>query len=261
MQFAVWLFIYLSATANSGDLFQPFQISNPKQEVRLSQHKRQRITGGIPTARASPGELAERYLSLVIPIARSFQKRLPSSVDFDDLVGAGNLGLVEAARRFDPARGASFGAFAQHRIRGAITDSLRRIDPVSRSLRSQQKGAERATTELMTNLGRYPTEAETARRLRLSLRRWRRLRWKLYTAGCPVDSYPRNGALAPADPDKLPGTWADPEQLADMAETRQILDRAICTLPTRHRHVLQLYELEEWTMKHMGCRLGVDESR
>src|SRR5438128_298652 len=213
MQFAVWLFLYLSATANSGDLFQPFQISKPKQEARVSQRKRQRITGGMPAAGASPDELAERYLGLVIPIARSFQKRLPASVDFDDLVGAGNLGLVEAARRFNPAQGASFGAFARHRIRGAITDSLRRLDPVSRCLRSQQKTAERATTELMTNLGRCPTEAETARRLHLSLQRWRRLRSKLYTAGCPVDSYPMHGALAQADPEKLPGTWADPEQL------------------------------------------------
>ena len=227
----------------------------------MSQHKRQCMTGGTPAAGASPDELAERYLSLVIPIARSFQKRLPSSVDFDDLVGAGNLGLVEAARRFNPAQGASFAAFAQHRIRGAITDSLRRSDPVSRCLRSQQKGAERATTELMANLGRCPTEAETARRLRLSLRRWRRLRWKLYTAGCPVDGYPMHGALAQADPDKLPGTWADPEQLAGMAETRQILDRAISTLPTRHRHVLHLYDFEEWTMKQIGIQLGVDESR
>ena len=227
----------------------------------MSQRKRQRISGGIPAAGASPGELAERYLSLVIQIARSFQKRLPSSVDFDDLVGAGNLGLVEAARRFDPAQGASFAAFAQHRIRGAITDSLRRLDPVSRCLRSQQKGAERATTELMTNLGRCPTEAETARRLHLSLGRWRRLRSKLYAAGCPVESYRINEAPAQADPDKLPGAWPNPEQLAGLAETRQILGRAISTLPARHRHVLHLYDFEAWTMKQIGIRLGVDESR
>jgi len=227
----------------------------------VSQRKRQRMRGGIPAARASPDELAERYLSLVIPIARNFQKRLPASVNFDDLVGAGNLGLVEAARRFDPAQGASFGSFAQHRIRGAITDSLRQIDPVSRSLRSQQKTVERATTELMANLGRCPTEAETARRLHLSLRSWRRLRWKLYAAGCPVDSYPMKGALAQADPDKLAGTWADPEQLADLAETRQILGRAIKALPARYRHVLHLYDFEEWTMKQIGVRLDVDESR
>src|SRR5204862_1588791 len=80
-------------------------------------------------------------------------------------------------------------------------------------------------------------------------------------AGCPVDNYPMNGAVAPADPDQLPGTWADPEQLAGLAETHQILDRAISTLPTRDRHVLQLYDFEEWTMKQIGIRLGVDESR
>ena len=66
----------------------------------MSQRKLQPINGGIPEARASPDELAERHLPLVIHIARDFRKRLPSSVDFDDLVGAGNIGLVEAARRF-----------------------------------------------------------------------------------------------------------------------------------------------------------------
>lgn len=132
----MWLFLYLPATADSGDFF-PIPHFQTK-------------TGGA--ARASPEELAERHLSLVVPIARSFKNRLPSSVDFDDLVGAGNLGLVEAARRFDPARGTSFGTFAKHRIRGAITDSLRRLDPVSRPLRSRQKTAERATRELMASL-------------------------------------------------------------------------------------------------------------
>jgi RNA polymerase sigma factor FliA len=261
MQVAVWLFLYLSPTADTGEFFQRFQISKPEQERRVSKRKRQRMTGGIPAARASPDELAERYLGLVIAIARNIQSRLPSSVDFDDLVGAGNLGLVEATRRFDPARGTSFGAFAKHRIRGAITDSLRQIDPVSRCLRFQQKRAERATTELMTSLGCHPTEAETARRLHVSLRRWRRLRWELSEAGCPVNGDPMNGAVAPADADKLPGTWADPERLTELAETRQILGRAMKTLPARYRHVLHLYDFEEWTMKQIGIRLGVDQSR
>jgi RNA polymerase sigma factor FliA len=257
----VWLFLYLLPTAHSGEFFQPFQISKPQQEGRVCKRKRQRITGGIPEARASPDELAEQYLGLVVHIARNFQDRLPSSVDFGDLVGAGNLGLVEAARRFDPAKGASFRTFAKYRIRGAITDSLRRIDPISRCLRSRQKRAERATTELMTNLGRHPTEAETARRLHVSLRRWRRLRWELSEAGCPMNGDPMNGAEAPADADQLPGTWADPERLAGMAETRQILDRAMNTLPLRYRQVLHLYDFEEWTMKQIGIRLGVDQSR
>ncbi len=79
----------------------------------MSKPKRQPIKGETSAARVSPEELAERYVSLVVPIARNFGNRLPSSVEFDDLVGAGNLGLVEAARRFDPAKGTSFGAFAK----------------------------------------------------------------------------------------------------------------------------------------------------
>jgi len=209
----------------------------------------------------SPEELAERHLSLVIPIARNFQKRLPSSVDFGDLVGAGNLGLVEAARRFNLAKGTSFGTFARHRIRGAIADSLRQIDPVSRCLRSQQKAAERATTGLMAILGRFPTEAETARRLRLSLRGWQKLQSELHEAGCAVNGHPMIGAPVLADVDKLPGTWTDPERLAELAETREILNNVIAKLPARHRQVVHFYDFEEWTMKQISIRLGMHESR
>lgn len=227
----------------------------------MSKIKPQRINAAIPTARGTPQNLAEAHLRLVIPIARNFHKRLPPSVDFDDLVGAGNLGLVEAARRYNPSRGAPFGAFAGHRIRGAIMDSLRRIDPVSRCLRSRQKAAEQASAELMTILGRYPTEKEIAVRLQLPLGRWRRLCRELYEAGCPVNGPPMNRPLAPRDPDRLRATGADPEQTTCQAETRQILARAIDTLPNRYRQVLRLYDFEELTMRQIGIRLGVDESR
>jgi RNA polymerase sigma factor for flagellar operon FliA len=222
--------------------------------------ERKRVNEETAAARAFPA-LAEQYLSLVIPIARNFQKRLPSSVDFDDLVGAGNLGLVEAAHRFDSANGTSFVTFARHRIRGAIMDSLRQSDPVSRSLRSQQKAAEEVASELATTLGRCPTEAETANQLHLSLRRWRKLRCELYEAGCPVNGDPINRAISQLDVDKLPGTWADPERLMEQAETRQMLRWAIGTLPPRSRQILHLYDFEEWTMKQIGIRLGLDESR
>lgn len=227
----------------------------------MSKSKQQGIDGGPPPVRASPAELAERYLYLVIPIARTFQTRLPSSVDFDDLVGAGNLGLVEASHRFDARKGTPFRAFATHRIRGAIMDSLRRIDPVSRHLRSQQKAAERATTELMSQLGRYPTEVETARQLHLPLPRWRKLCWELYAAGCHVNGHPVTACVVPAEADTLPETWPDPEEQAALTETRRILNMAIGNLPDRCRQVLQLHDVEDWTMQQIGMRLGVDASR
>jgi RNA polymerase sigma factor FliA len=227
----------------------------------VSKPKPQIAGGRTSPARASPEDLAQCNLGLVIEIARNIKRRLPSTLEFDELVGAGNLGLVEAACRFDPAKGTSFKTFATPRIRGAIIDSLRRVDPVSRSLRSHQKTLERVNAELMLLLGRHPTEAETAKRFHVSLRRWRKLRRELYEAGCIVNSDPVNGAGIPADPDALPGGWADPEQLADLAETRQILLWAMGMLPHRYQYVLQLYHFEERTIKQIGIRLGVDESR
>jgi RNA polymerase sigma factor FliA len=223
--------------------------------------KGQPVDGKAPDKRTQSNQLAEQYLSLVIQIARGFRRLLPPGVDVDDLVGAGNLGLVEAARRFDPARGTSFHTFATHRIRGAIRDSLRQADPISRSLRSHQKGAERVARELTTRLLRYPTEAETARALHISLRCWQERRLELNSAGCPVNGDSMKGGVATTDADQLPGTWADPEQQATLAETRQILGNAMKTLAPRYRYVIQLYHFEEWTMKQIGTKLGVDESR
>lgn len=227
----------------------------------MSKRKPQHITAKISRTISVPPHLAERHLRLVIPIARNFQRRLPPSVDFDDLVGAGNLGLVEAARRYNPARGTSFDTFARHRIRGAIGDSLRRIDPVSRYLRSQQKVAEQVATKLMTILGRYPTEAEVASRLRIPVRRWRRLRRELHEAGCPVNGPPMNRPFVPADPDKLPSNRDNPEQTVMISEMCRILRKAIGTLPARQQQVIRLYDFGELTMVEIGARLGVDQSR
>jgi RNA polymerase sigma factor for flagellar operon FliA len=227
----------------------------------VSQRKPQFANGTKPAAaRASPDELAERHLSLVIRIAGDFKQRLPSGVSFDDLVGAGNLGLVEAARRFNPAKGASFVTFARHRIRGAITDSLRSIDPVSRGLRYRQKASERAVFELTASKQRAPTECEIAGRLKLGVRDWRKLSRTLYEAGCPVNGY-APGTTGPTELDHVPSRWPDPEQSAAIAELRAGIMEAAETLPPRHRNVIRLYHFDGWTMKQIGTHLGVNESR
>lgn len=225
----------------------------------MSQRKLQRVNGMMPGARASPDELAERHLHLVHHIARDFQNRLPRAVSFDDLVGAGNLGLVEAARRFDPSRGASFGAFARHRIRGAITDSLRELHSIWRCRRAQWRAAERAIAALSTKLGRAPTDGEIAMRLKLSEKRWQKLSQELYESGCPVDGHCWPTA-APASVDCVPGTWPDPERLAATAELRAAVTDAIQTLPPRYREVVTRYHFAGWTMKQIGAQLGVNES-
>ena len=227
----------------------------------MSQRKLQLAHGAMPgLAKPSPDELAERHLSLVMHIAGDFKQRLPQGVSFDDLVGAGNLGLVEAARRFNPAKRVAFSTFARHRIRGAITDSLRGIDPVSRCLRSQQKAAERAVSELAASKQRPPTEREIAGRLKLRVRDWRKLSRTLYEAGCPVNGH-TPGASGPTELDHVPSRWPDPEQSAALAELRDGITEATRTLPLRYRNVVRLYHFDGWTMKQIGAHLGVNESR
>ena len=226
----------------------------------MSQRKL-RANGKMPaSARASPDELAERHLSLVIHLARDFQRRLPPCVNFGDLVGAGNLGLVEAACRFDPARGASFATFARHRIRGAMADSLRRLDPVSRRLRSFQKAAKQAADALTVTLGRAPSDAEVAAHVGLPACRFERMSRELNEAGCTVNgSAPRETAVFAVD--RLPAGCDDPERLAEWAELRASMNGALRTLPPRDRTVIRLRHFDGWAMKRIAAMLGISEGR
>jgi RNA polymerase sigma factor for flagellar operon FliA len=210
--------------------------------------------------RASPNELAERNVSLVIHVARDYGRRLPPGVNFGDLVGAGNLGLVEAARRFDPAKGASFATFARHRIRGAIIDSLRRLDPVSRRLRSFQKAAKQATDALTVKLGREPSNAEVAAQVGLAAYRFERLSRELGEVGCDATGF------VPAKPvlfsvDGLPARSDSPDRRVELAELRKTLVGALQTLPQRDRMVVRWRHFDGLTVGCIAAKLGISESR
>jgi RNA polymerase sigma factor for flagellar operon FliA len=248
-------------TATSGGFLAHFQRSEPYQEVLVSQRKTKRIDGRVPRlARASPDELVERHLNLVIHVARDFQQRVPPSVTFGDLVGAGNLGLVEAARRFNPAKGVPFPAFARHRIRGAITDSLRRLDPLSRRLRSFQRAAQEAADRLTVTLGRAPSDAEVAAHIGLTVNRFEGLSRELHEAGYTVNGLAPT-TTAEVEVDQLPAGCDDPERMAEWTELRATMNGALRTLPCRHQTVIRWYHFEGWTMKRIAARLGIGESR
>ena len=219
----------------------------------MSQRKRQRIS--LRTG-ASPDDLVEQHQNLVIQVARDFERRLPPSVTFGDLVSAGSLGLVEAARRFKAGTGAAFPTFARHRIRGAIVDSLRRIDPLSRRLRSFQKTASLATETLTMRLGRRPSDSEVAAHMGLTAGRRERLARELYEAGCGVGT---ENTVYPAD--QLPARSPDPEGLAEVAELRDSLNDALGTLPCRYRAVIRWYHFDGLTMRRIGAKLGISEGR
>jgi RNA polymerase sigma factor for flagellar operon FliA len=196
-------------------------------------------------------------LDLVKQMALALRRRLAPGASVDDLVGAGNLGLVEAARRFDPSK-ASFGTFARHRIRGAMTDSLRAIDPLSRQQRSRVRKVNLAIESLTAALGRAPFTDEIAKHLGMSLGCWERMSRELCGAISPARAQSVNQTI---NPDDLPTAWPDQERHAAIVRLRELLDGVLDELPSRHQSVIRLYYFSGWTMKRIATKYGVTEGR
>lgn len=120
------------------------------------------------TTPADVATLVEEHLELVDHVVFQVAVRLPNHVDRSELARAGALGLVEAARRYDPSRGVPFGSFATRRIRGAIIDAVRASDWAPRSVRELARRLDRVEQRLAGQLGRVPTSDETAEALHVS---------------------------------------------------------------------------------------------
>jgi len=122
------------------------------------------------------------HLPQVNLIATRMHRRCPLQVEIDDLISVGTLGLIQAVDRFRPERGCLLKTLAEHRIRGAILDYLRKLDPLSRSARRFVKERDRAALRLQSELGRMPERAELAHALGLSIERYRKLEWAVPAA-------------------------------------------------------------------------------
>jgi RNA polymerase sigma factor for flagellar operon FliA len=201
-------------------------------------------------------------LPLVRAIAIRVHENLPVHVDLDDLVHAGVLGLFDAVEKYDASKNVSFQAYAKHRIKGAMLDSLRQLDWASRDLRKRQKQADEVTRDLSTRFGRTPAENEVALEMGLSMDRWRRISMELSNVGLVQSSGTRDSdrerdyiAEFPATPEFRPDRMCEQQQL------RTTLDRAIAVLPERYQKVVFLYYTNDLTMKEIGDVLGVNESR
>src|SRR5690242_11478055 len=120
------------------------------------------------------------HLSLVRTIAIRVRESLPVHVDLDDLIHAGVLGLFDAVTKYDSHKNVAFHAYAKHRIKGAILDSLRDLDWASRDMRKRQKQVEQISRDLTAKLDRQPTESEMADEMGVSAARWRQLQIELH---------------------------------------------------------------------------------
>jgi len=200
--------------------------------------------------------LVEQYAPLVKRIAYHLLGRLPSSVQVEDLMQAGMIGLLEASRKFDFGKGASFETYAGIRIRGAMLDEVRKGDWAPRSVHRNTRMVSDAMRAVEARLGRDAKDHEVAAELDMSLEEYYAILSD--TAGSKLFSFDDLlEAGAPAD------VQGGEEPLSGLQDERfrAALVEAIDGLPERERLLLSLYYDEELNLKEIGAVLGVSESR
>jgi RNA polymerase sigma factor for flagellar operon FliA len=200
-------------------------------------------------------------LPFVESLARRMAASMPNSIDVGDLVQDGVLGLIDAAHRFDEARGIKFETFAERRVRGAMIDALRK-DAWPRGVRRQRRELDTAREELRRELGHEPSMADLAARVGSDEKRLSRTIVRINTieatsplaSGEHFDESSLPTVLVPSEPDS-------PDAAYEKTETRERVRTAIQSLPWRERKVIGLYYYGEVTMKQIGAEIGVNESR
>ena len=216
------------------------------QRQPLGARQRDRIAAGLP---------------FVESLARRVAASMPHSIELNDLVQDGMLGLIDAACRFDDARGIKFETFAERRVRGAMIDALRR-DAWPRGVRRQRREIEAAREQLRRELGAEPSLADLAARIGSDEARLGRTIVRINTiestsplsSGENVDSATLPTALVPSEP-------VSPDKAYEEREVRDRIRAAIGSLPPRERKVIGMYYYADATMKQIGAAIGVNESR
>ena len=212
--------------------------------------------------------LLESYLPMVRRIAMHMIARVPSSVQLDDLIQAGTMGLLDACTRYQENAGAKFETFAGQRVRGAMLDELRSADWSPRRLRRAGRDIEKAIQAAGHRVGGHPSESEVAKELEVSVEQYQGLLQEIH--GCQlvyaddfeedapdadyVDQHTRSGRQERQSQE-------DPLSLLVSSEFRARLATAIAALPERESRLLSLYYAEELNLREIGAILEVNESR
>jgi RNA polymerase sigma factor for flagellar operon FliA len=204
-------------------------------------------------------QLVLAHVGLVKALAIRLAQRVPASVEVNELISVGMMGLVEAAQRFDPSTGVPFDAFARRRIHGAMMDSLRGLDWAPRSVRKLRRDVDSAIAGLRHRLGREPQESEIAEALDVSADEYARMLEQLRTVEiAAVRQLDDAGAAAILD---VAADDDSPQLQLERAELRAHVAQAIASLPERERQILSLYYEHELTLAEIGAVIGVGESR
>ncbi|HAJ79941.1 MAG TPA: FliA/WhiG family RNA polymerase sigma factor [Fibrobacteres bacterium] len=217
-------------------------------------------------SKVAKDKLLLEYASLVKYIAQRIAVNLPASVERDDLISVGILGLVKAVETFEPERGFKFETYAGHKIRGAILDELRSLDWVPRSVRQKSRDLQRIFVKLENELGRMPYDDEVCESLDISMKEYE----DMLTEVTPTTIVSLEEAMPDRDADskeiRVIDTIEDtgslnPLRALSFTEVKNILKEAIASLPEKEKLVIALYHYEELTLKEIGVVLNISESR
>ena len=219
-----------------------------------------RVIASWPVAIDESNNLVLAHLGLVKALASRLAHRVPSHIELGELISVGMMGLVEAARRYEPSRGVPFDAFARRRIQGAMVDALRELDSTPRSVRKQRREIDHAIVRLRHVLKREPTSAEIADDLAMSETEYDRTLDHIRSADIGQVRQLETG------PDGTPliDIALDDDGMharLERDELRRHLAEAIEALPERERNILVLYHQHDLTLAEIGAVIGVGESR
>jgi len=206
-------------------------------------------------------QLVQRFAPLVKRIAYHLMARLPSSVQVDDLVQNGMMGLLDAINRFESGMGAQFETYAAQRVRGAMLDGLRENDWLPRSLRRDFRRIEVAISQLEQQFGRAPSEQELANSLDMTLADYQKM---LQDArGHQLISF--EDLVEDGDEDFLERHLTDessePSKILEDQSLRQLLAQGIELLPEREKMMMALYYEQDLNLREIGAVMNVTESR
>ncbi|MBN1942411.1 MAG: FliA/WhiG family RNA polymerase sigma factor [Phycisphaerae bacterium] len=235
---------------------------SPTQEMTPSVAARAKAMRAY--ARQNRAVLEEKWILDHLPLVKHIVNKVMvharGKADLEDLVSAGTVGLVKAARSFDPAREVEFKTYAYIRIRGAVIDELRKTSFVPSNVHQDLRRIEEIYRRLSAKAGTPPSDEQLAHAAKMSLEKLYKTLQEgrhqhfLSIHGLSEDKAPLQGLVPP---DQEPG----PDQQAERKEMIQALTDALMELPERDRRVLLLYYEKDLTMKETAEVLGVTESR
>lgn len=206
-------------------------------------------------------QLILEHLPQVRLIARRIHERLPESVNLDDLISTGIIGLISAIDRFDSSHNVKLKTYAEYKIRGAILDSLRDLDWAPRQQRKQSKQIEAAIGSLEQKLQRCPSEEEIAEELNISLDEYHG--WLVNIRGINIGSFDSNNQSEDGSLLKFlsDSEEAWPSHQFERSQLEKILTEAISLMPKIEQTILSLYFQEEMTLREISRILNLHESR